>query len=438
LGLFFRVAGVFFIFGLLSASGQKAEENAGAVEIKLTYKKFSQGETFFSRTGSDFVCRTNVPSGNWKLPDFKNRQPLFAVIKLGDSNRLLVLDREPESDAALDDIMGSFIDKLPDNAPFLTRLYFDANGNGDLRDDPVISGKAEQRDGSAVTFAPVDAIISGNGVDLQYRFMLYVASRIESTSSKTSVELQKELYGQYSSLCAYTGEMALEGVKYHLALIDSNCNGIFYNLMKDHVYISRASEFGRRDGLIASGHLIVGAKTYEARMDVSGCKLVLSPPSKPLCSLKLSSRPECMQLIAGKKQGGVALFNPALDVLIPAGRYVLSSYTLERNDKSGNRWIIESNAGGVPGVEVSGDKAAILTFGEPFTSTALVSGSGEAVRMSVRTTGAGQEEVASVMRLANGQLDLPPSRQSPDRVEPFYKILNSRADVIAKGKFEFG
>ncbi|MFA6239585.1 MAG: hypothetical protein WC655_01575, partial [Candidatus Hydrogenedentales bacterium] len=63
-----------------------------------------------------------VPAGEWKLPSLVGKTPLYGIAEFGDKKYLLVLDSTIPADT------------------FYSRLYFDANANRDLTDEPALDG----------------------------------------------------------------------------------------------------------------------------------------------------------------------------------------------------------------------------------------------------------------------------------------------------------
>jgi len=418
---------------------------AGNIEIKLTCQKKILTQSLEYERGIAPAFKTAAPQGNWTLPDFKNRKPLFALIRFGDAERLMIIDRSPENDAEMNDILSGFVDKLPDNAAFFNRLYFDANGNGNLTDDPVITAKpvpASWGDGYSVTFETIEASVPVKGGSLQNCFQLQLSTRMKCSASTSTADFVKALQTRLKPACYYEGKGEIDGGKYSVALVDGNCNGTFYdNSANDLIFLADGSDYGS-DGLRCLDLVVIGKKTYKAAFDASSSKLVLSAPSQPLCAVKLPADIHRLRLSnASNPTGGIIMFNPAENISIPAGKYELSFMMMCRKDKDGNLWDLSaSSKTALP--EVTADKKTVFSFGEPFAITATVTPldpKGVARMSSARMIGAGGEEVNKLSFVDKRQAALPFSKRGTSgRIAPSYRILNSKGDIVGKGKFEFG
>jgi len=443
---FLRTTRLFvFIFAMIpfAADCVTAADN---IEIKLTCRKKTLPQSREYQTGFVPAFKTAAPQGNWTLPDFKNRKPLFALIRLGDGERLLILDRAPENDAEMNDILSGFVDKLPDNAAFFNRLYFDANGNGNLTDDPVISARpvpASWGDGYTVTFESIEVSVPVKGVSLPNCFQLTVSTRMKCAPSTGTDALAKNLQSRFMPACYYEGKGEISGKKYCIALMDGNCNGIFYDSSSgDLLFLADSPDYGS-DGMRCLDTVVVGKKTYKAAFDASSSQLVLSPPSQPLCKVKIPGDIHRLRLsFADKPDSGVVMFNPAEEVSIPAGRYVMAFVMCVRKDKDGNQWELTANSRTALADEVQSDKTVVFSFGEPFAVTATVSpvdSKGNVRMSSARMIGAGGEEVTKLVCVDQRQAGVPFSRREPAKsIAPSYRIFNSKQELVGRGKFEFG
>ena len=110
--------------------GDLPAAGSSAIEVALEYVRGPDEED----SDSPFLHRGELilenldaaPPGDWKLPELLSERPLYALTSLGDDQVLLVLDRADAAD------------------PFYSRIYIDANANGDLTDDPLPVEAAEE------------------------------------------------------------------------------------------------------------------------------------------------------------------------------------------------------------------------------------------------------------------------------------------------------
>jgi hypothetical protein len=203
-----------------------APNNGGAapLEIKLSLRNIEERNSVFAGGYEGVACQTERPAGDWTLPDFGDRQPLWAVLQLGGTKRLLVLDRAPETNETLDDLLSGFGEKPTERAAFFTQAYFDANGNGNLLDDPVINGQFDSRGeyGYWARFGPIEASLDLGTGPFPYRFGLYASARTNSTPATPTANLLEEFSCSISPAACYEGEATEDGKRYRIALVDLN------------------------------------------------------------------------------------------------------------------------------------------------------------------------------------------------------------------------
>ncbi len=116
-----------------------------AVDVPLKYERCGDdgGSGWQPRVYVLLEKSVKLPAGDWKLPELKSSLPVYACADIGGKKRLLVLDKRDAKD------------------PFYNRLYLDANGNNDLRDDPVIETPRLPEDAGDVVqyrYAPFPAV----------------------------------------------------------------------------------------------------------------------------------------------------------------------------------------------------------------------------------------------------------------------------------------
>ena len=96
---------------LAAAGALSLAAPARSLEVPLEYER---------EVSSIFLLKSaEAPPGEWKLPELKSETPVYLLAHLPGKRRLLVLDRRTGAET------------------FFSRLYYDANGNRDLTDDPA-------------------------------------------------------------------------------------------------------------------------------------------------------------------------------------------------------------------------------------------------------------------------------------------------------------
>lgn len=435
-----RVAAVMLAgVALVNAPAAPAETESRPLEIRLTYGKIAAADMYvFNRGGAGLSFTTKPPAGDWKLPDVGDRQAVFTMIRLGDKGRLAVLDCVIESDAALDSLLSSFGEKAPTAAKFYNRLYFDANANGDLTDDPVIQGsfREGQEDYGHASFALPEATVTALGGVLPYAFSLSVYGPMSTKP--------EQLRGTLSPMGVYRGRAELMGgTEYTVAIVDANVNGCFGDGMLDLLYLSDHKKIPDRYVLRIASNVVIGSTTYQADFKAATGRLVLTPV-KAAATLRLPAGVESLVLQSEPRGNGVAMFLPAPEVSVPQGTYSLLTYQMSRADVKGRLWILSAEGHAkTKRVVTAADATTPVPIGEPFgvefTCRASRKGSREWISMNFTTVGKDSErvDIPYCLDKASSMLGLNSARQFP-RILPRYEVTDSRGVRIAKGRFELG
>jgi hypothetical protein len=398
----------------------------------------------FAPRGSLSPDFTNQPpAGDWTLPEWVGKHPLFALVALGDQERLMVLDIAGPKSLMYD------------------RVFFDANGNRDLTDDPVIQGKARRSLGGyvRVEFPAVDGTIEHGGRSHPYRFRpslyAYKGNSRETSPAFPGYALRASLEVQ----CYYAGNFSIGGKKYFLMLADSNGNGIFgdalsrcsncwargqIHLLGDTLFLAEGDEPGYYDGVSFGEWWRVGGRLMSVAMDPSREKLTLTPVEGPLFPVALSAEAERIMLLEDKDFKGIVCFQPGLEIQLPAGTYRFVDYRLVRKETNGAVWHLQaSTSTGAAPVEVGADRKPEIVFGEPFRPVielpewARATRSGRPVRLNFEVYGAGGETVSEVS-LLSGTSSLPLARRNSRPKEPAYTISTPEGELVQRGTFEYG
>jgi len=245
----------------------------GAVSSRSIEAFFHQAnpQSFFMQLGDQ--SRRILRSGEEKTPPFAEviqkepakylaDEPLRGVVKLGGAYYGLVIDGAmPKEKAAEKDESSAKKDPPPEKkaepeqkkaepaagrsvaAPLLlrrlgttsvpedpgappvaeyNRLYFDANHNGDLTDDPVIEARAARHIRSnyaMATFPPVSVALELEGKRVDYLFMLGVTVRSTPNFAYANGTIRAAGWRE--------GEITLDGQKWRVVVVDGNSNGRF-------------------------------------------------------------------------------------------------------------------------------------------------------------------------------------------------------------------
>ncbi|HOW98362.1 MAG TPA: hypothetical protein P5567_07055 [Kiritimatiellia bacterium] len=413
----------------------------GPIEVPLAYQAVGENSReFYPRGMISPELAAAAPEGEWKLPEWTSKHPVFTRIKLGDREHLLVLDVSSPRSKMFD------------------RLYFDANANRDLTDDPVISGKVEAGYGNQdVEFPPMAVTVETGGRSLPYRMRpsIYAYKRGSGETSKAFPRMTIRFMLQ--TLCYYRGEFEAGGARYRLHLADVNANGVFGEaatepdsgggrifMAGDAFYLS-TNKPGYYEAMTCGTHWHLGGQLFAVSLAPGLEKLTLTPAEGPLFPLSFSTEPDRIMLFnAGAKQS-VACFRPGREIRLPAGSYRFADYRLLRKETNGALWqLLASATTGAPPVEVGADRQAELVLGEPFRpvveipewSRAVKSGN-QPVRMSFAIRGAANEIVNDVS-LLSGQSALTMGKRGARPKEPAYTIATPEGELVQRGSFEYG
>ena len=279
------------------------------------------------------------------------KSPFRGVATLGTQKFCFAFDTNP--DAKDNERVTGDKSKMEDLQRY-SRLYFDANCNGDLTDDTPIdaaaAGSVYSSASSAYanyTFPTVDVTIEADGTKMDYAFRMSIYSRAYSTYSYASASLYAAAYR--------TGEITVDGKKVSVYLVDFNSNGRFDDLsgIDSSITLSDGTAYPKQGDMIwvdpdpktmvygspydptstdaqqyLSKMLNVGGKFYDMKISPSGDKLTLSASSKPVGHVSNPCKgyravvysDQGMLKISGDESGKAPL---------PTGEWRLLSYTLD-------------------------------------------------------------------------------------------------------------
>jgi len=448
-----------------------------AVVVHMDFVKFPERMTSYLPMGIAYLDKAaDPPPGEWKLPAFQSRVPIFSRIRLGDENRLLVLDRKKGREG------------------FYDRVWFDADGDGDLTDDPPIDGKAAERgNGFFFTqFPSVDTTITVDGEKTPYSFRLRLygrgktakltapgkkagtlagtaGGRTSDSSPDRAADAEgpsaEEIIGSttfyLTSNCVLEGKLALGDETYRVILGDNDADGRFgesyappapgkARVRNDTLFITTKDKVSYQDGMEIGGLLGIGERLFRVAIDAPGRKFTLLPATKNLGKVKLPMAVERIFLAAAEGGESAMFLDPGTAVALPAGRYRLGGYLALREDDGGNAWRLKAAAqpGTSSTIAVAAGKKTALPFGEPFTPSVAarpLSGSGGGdggagdLRLSFSLLGTGRERVTDLRSLTNEKSGAArSSKRTMSPLEPHYTITPATGGKAAEGNFQYG
>jgi hypothetical protein len=432
---------------------------ASAIDVPLTYLKYSENQAAYLPAGLAFVSKTlESPVGNWILPDFISSKPVYARIKLGDKERLLILDRQRAEDG------------------FYNRIFFDANGNKDLTDDPVIEGTLKPGPNQSyqrTRFPPVDTKIAVDGKSLPFSFVPELFGRMSTSDMKNMdeavVERMINLYIRTN--CLYRGKFEIDGESFFVFLGDANCNGSFDEKFAlrglgtplpgrmpilstgDLFCISQDENIGAHDQQVCGNWLLIKNKLFAVKIDHAKERMILKPVTKGLVSMELSMHAEYISFYSEGGEHFLMTYQPDIKIDIPKGKYRFYNYRLLKQDDQGDLWSLTARATTEsPWIILDGNGTPELKFGEPLAISAEVPRNRRVnilgspavpsiVYLSLSIRGQGNEDISDISHIRGNKTKIPLSEKeglTHRPKEPTFTVLKADGEIAAQGSFEYG
>jgi len=438
---------------------------AFALEVPIRYIKHKEpSETFLPYGSARLTGLNQCPEGEWKLPELKCKHPVYALSQMGDKSRLMILDAKP-------------------GEKMYSLCYFDANGNSDLTDDPVIEGQGNlQQFYFGSHFPAVDTSIQLGDRALPFRFQPsanYYPSSINVNGPEpnspvlnglSDEDLANQFHFYLRVQCSYAGELNLDGKKYQIMLGDTNCTGRFNDRftpneyekdldapevirgVSDTLYMAPDKDtISYNDGLDFGDRLWVDGKLFGVEVSTPDAKMTLTPITENLSPLKLSQSTLRLGMYTQDNAHCFMMVGPGTEVRVPAGTYHLLDCDLTKKDTEGDLWRIDSTATTEsPFVAVDGKAEALLMFGEPYKPVVTVppwsrdnfeKSDVPMVNLQFDIKGIGKEQVTGLSHIDGNKTKIslsnkPGNADKPK--EPKYKVVKLDGEVVASGSFSYG
>ncbi len=424
-----------------------------AEEVALEYVRYPEGEqedeAFLPRfTRAIEEIATSAPRGDFKLPPLQSKEPLFALLELGGEPRLLVFDRADAGD------------------PFFNVLYCDADGDGDLTNDPALKSVDAEALPGYLELPPLDLKVrAGSGrADYSLRVTLTSSALLEGGELSDPLDLE-DLSLQITPNCCYAGEAACAGGACRLLLADANVNGRFDDVVRldsdgyepfqaiepagDLLYLTTAGTVEASDFCALGNVLALGQDVFQVKVDAAARKLVLELCADASATLDLPQ--DCERLCLASEDGGtyVVLFQPGRSASVPAGKYRVAAYRLRRADAEGDvRSLAAAATPRTPFFMAAAGASTAVAFGEPFAPAARVPPSAyeeaagatpESVPVEFRIDGSAQEVVTDLRRVSGSatKIEMDGVKTHLPKA-PAYVILSAAGKIAARGAFEYG
>lgn len=425
-----------------------------AIEVPLKYEKYPDSLKSFLPSGSvQLKIRPRgipLPGDPWTFPHLNTENPVYAFAKIGDMERLFVLDIQNANDT------------------FYNRLYFDANGNHNLRDDPVFDAlptSKTDRGYSSMRFPAIETSIEVDGKSLPYSFRPVISGYMTQMAQVKSNNQNINRYMNFRLLvnCAYSGEFQIDGQKYRLILGDKNCNGRFDDRLTflpsdkiigriqtnifargDSFYITSGEKIESYDEQVCGDWLLVSDRLFEVSINTAKGLLSLTAISENLASLKLAMKTERLSLYTEDSKHCLMIYKPAKEIKIPQARYKLLSYEVFRKDEQGDLWRLCAAATKETPVMTLGESQSVYEFGEPYVPIVDVQKMGgrlDRFFLMFNVEGKAKELLTDLSHISGTKTHILLSKRKNlghRPKEPSYKIMKAEGKFVKSGFFEYG
>jgi len=234
------------------------------------------------------------------------------------------------------------------------RLFIDSNGNGHLNDETPVT--AYRTDQSSAYFGPVKVVFEGEDEPLTYHLNIRLYN----------VNVRSRGLHVYSGGW-YEGNITVAGVTKHCTLIDYNANGTF-NDKSIHPEQCDRIQIGKKESQntrFVGNYIEVDGVLYQPEIARDGAYIKLTKAE----DVKFGNIrvPETITEFSAGGENGLFTLKPTKGIgSLPAGKYRINSWTIERKDEKGKQWKLEGRSFSVRGdFEVTEKTATSLDVGEP-------------------------------------------------------------------------
>jgi hypothetical protein len=374
----------------------------------LQYHSANEVRQFIPDAGYQYLQPTSTKPEGLKLPAFQADGPLFLEWKtpMVASGRIWMAFDKSNPKGQYD------------------RLYFDANANGDLTDDPVY--QPYRRESEMAYFGPVKAVFAAADGPITYHLSMEL--RVYSGQA----------YCLLSPACWYEGQITVGGVKKRCVLIDHNVNGTFNDKSPDYSQSDRIhigegaptqnSALGSpvqpgTEGGAVGNYVEVSGKLYKIEIARDGASVTLAEAKDvPYGPIRLADNITTV-IVSG--ENGSFIRQPENGLIkLPVGEYRVDSWIVTRKDDAGAKWEMRGmvSPGGSGSFTVAADKETRLPYGEPIYSKIQFNKSGSVYSFDQRLEGRQGERVVLTR---NGAQPAPPKLHLRSRDGTYDRSISS-------------
>lgn len=411
---------------------------APALETDLKYIAFT-GDGAYVSASSGVEFKNKAPVGK-VLPQAIGT-PLYGTLRLGNTERLVMLDRREANDKRY------------------SRIRVDINADGDLTNDKPIDARTEALSDSFARMTTTNIELTNKPGDKSSPYCVQLM--IQTVASNPSLfklgrAPAEQTYCIVQSRCCYLADFQLDGKQYQISFSDYNVNGQFhdppatsmaigagadsyYYADGDRIYIKNGGSFDRNSEQPFPKWIVLGSKLFEMKADFDAGKLTLTP-IEAAGTIGLPASLINLSMLRTDTRQAMAVYKPAGQVKMPAGPWKMVSYQLERTDPQGDRWRLQARGNfALQPYQIENTTSTTLPIGEPFTPViSFPQSSSKQASLAFSIKDRGQARVTALShegnktRIALSKLD--PSLPK----EPSWTAVTTKGEKVASGSFEYG
>jgi hypothetical protein len=315
-----------------------AQPASAQQEQWLNYRTSADADSVVGKTPGQVLEFAAEKPEKTALPAFTAKDPLFARWK---------------TPAVPAGFLWIALDRSSANGPY-DLLYIDSNADGSLADQTPIkaSSAAAFEAQQSAEFRQVKLLLPGEDGPAAYHLNLNVW-----LGSQT-----KRIVAQAAGW--YEGNVQIGDKKHGCVLFDSNANGAFNDACADYeqsdcIKIDSGSPFviGR-----VGKYIQADGAMYELQVARDGA-FVRFNPAKDISLATVKVNGSAQKFSAGGQNGLFVVSVSDGQAKLPAGKYRLSHWEIQKKDDTGAQWDLAAAA--PVDFEVAADKQATLNIGEP-------------------------------------------------------------------------
>ncbi len=402
-----------------NGKGKKKSRAKGGIPSDYIYRLTAPQQFFLQLSKGNANNETDFQNAVKTQPKYNAPIPLRGLAKLGSGSYCFALDLAKSQSTGYD------------------RLYFDANGDGDLTDDKPIEASSVTTPSPGIVqsqFPAVDVTLDVEGKKLNYSFVMNAICRRTGNDAYATASL-------YSAVVR-EGSITQGTKQTKLLLVDHNSNGRFDDSITikpggtpaegDLLLVNpnpknnlSADATMGRDRNFVSKTVCLGKDFYKMEVTPSGESVKLTPTKLDLGNVTNGSPGYRAVLFC--EDFGVLMLGGMKDqkIPLPAGEWKVLNYTI---DTGGAGTSVTATFGDEPSVvSVEKGKTVKLPFGAPYHAVVTARRTNASqVSLSLAISGVGGERCTSFYI----------NKSRPPK--PLFIVKDKDGKMVHQGSFEYG